>query len=85
MEAGAVRQMIDSGAVGGDGILDAGDGYHVGWQGGIGAAAGDHDMDAPGDGVLQRRAVCRGEPPLTVQRGLVQIQCDTLDFHNIAS
>ena len=85
VETGTGGQMIDGGTVGGDGVFDAGNGYHVRWQGGIGAAAGNDDVDAPGDGMLQRRPVCRGEPALSVQGGLVQIQRNTLNVHNIAS
>ena len=78
-------QMIDGGAVGGDGVFDALDGQYIFRQGCIGAPAGDHDVDALGDGMLQSGPVCRREPAVPVQGGLVQIQRNTPNFHNIAS
>lgn len=77
--------VINSRAVGGDSIFHAGNGQYVCRQGAEGPAAGDDDMDAFGDGVLQSLSGLRSKTAFFIQCGLVQIQCDTFDPHFITS
>ena len=82
-QAASGGNVIDSGAVGGDGVLDTRDCQHIGREGVEGPPAGNDDMDAPGNGVFQSLPVALRQSARPVQGGHVQVQGNAFDIHGI--